>query len=326
VRDRSAFWRVDIHGVSRAHQLSNLTGVLLPFAGVIVAVVLLWGTLVHWSALAVMAVMYLLTCLGVTLGFHRLLTHRSFQTHRWFQYGVAAVGSMSVQGPVMSWVADHRKHHAHTDQEGDPHSPHGHGSGLRGAVAGLWYAHMGWLFERSGQAEHTRYARDLYEDRGMRFIHRSFGLWVFLGIAGPFAIGYLIGGTLGFALEVALWAGPVRIFLLHHVTWSINSVCHFFGTRRFEVDDHSTNVFWLAPLSMGEAWHHNHHTFPRSAFHGLKVWEIDPTGWVIRGMRRVRLAWNVVEITPERQSEKLASAQTRRNPQIRAITRTDADG
>ncbi len=312
--------------VTRAHQLSNLTGVVLPFAGVVVAVVLLWGTLVHWSALAVMAAMYVLTALGVTLGFHRLLTHRSFQTHRWFQYGVAAIGSMSVQGPVMSWVADHRKHHAHTDQEGDPHSPHGHGSGLRGAIAGLWYAHMGWLFERSGQAEHTRYARDLYEDRGMRFIHRAFGLWVLLGILGPFAIGYLIGGRLGFALEVALWAGPVRIFLLHHVTWSINSVCHFFGTRRFAVDDHSTNVFWLAPLSMGEAWHHNHHTFPRSAFHGLKAWEIDPTGWVIRGLRRVKLAWNVVEITPERQAEKLVSAQTRMNPQIRAITRTDADG
>jgi stearoyl-CoA desaturase (Delta-9 desaturase) len=312
--------------VSRAHQLSNLTGVVLPFAGVVVAVVLLWGTLVHWSALATMAAMYVLTALGVTLGFHRLLTHRSFQTHRWFQYLVAAVGSMSVQGPVMSWVADHRKHHAHTDQEGDPHTPHGHGSGLRGAIAGLWYAHMGWLFERSGQAEYSRYARDLYEDRGMRVIHRTFGLWVLLGVAGPFAIGYLIGGTLGFALEVALWAGPVRIFLLHHVTWSINSVCHFFGTRRFAVDDHSTNVFWLAPLSMGEAWHHNHHTFPRSAFHGLKAWEIDPTGWVIRGLRRVRLAWNVVEITPERQAQKLVSAQTRMNPQIRAITRTDADG
>jgi stearoyl-CoA desaturase (delta-9 desaturase) len=312
--------------VSRVHQLSNLTGVVLPFLGVIVAIVLLWGTFVHWSTLAVMAAMYLLTCLGVTLGFHRLLTHRSFQTHRWFQYGVAAIGSMSVQGPVMSWVADHRKHHAHTDQEGDPHSPHGHGSGLRGAIAGLWYAHMGWLFERSGQAEHSRYARDLYEDRGMRFIHRAFGLWVALGIAVPFAFGYLIAGTLGGAIEVALWAGPVRIFLLHHVTWSINSVCHFFGTRRFAVDDHSTNVFWLAPLSMGEAWHHNHHTFPRSAFHGLKAWEIDPTGWVIRGLRRVKLAWNVVEITPERQAEKLASSQTRMNPQIRAITRTDADG
>jgi stearoyl-CoA desaturase (delta-9 desaturase) len=292
--------------MSRRHQFSNLTGVALPFVGVIVAAALLWGTVVHWSSLAVLAVMYVATILGVTLGFHRLLTHRSFQTFKWLQYGIAAVGSMAVQGPVMSWVADHRKHHAHTDQEGDPHTPHGHGDGFRGAVVGLWYAHMGWLFAKSGQAEHSRYARDLVEDRGMRVIHSTFGLWVLLGIAIPFAIGYAFAGTLGGALEAALWGGPVRIFLLHHVTWSINSVCHFFGTRRFDVDDHSTNVFWLAPLSMGEAWHHNHHAFPRSAFHGLKAWEVDPTGWVIRAMRATRLAWNVVEITPERQRQKLA--------------------
>jgi stearoyl-CoA desaturase (delta-9 desaturase) len=292
--------------MSRRHQLSNLTGVALPVVGVIVAGVLLWGTVIHWSSLAVLAVMYVVTILGVTLGFHRLLTHRSFQTFKWLQYAIAAVGSMAVQGPVMSWVADHRKHHAHTDQEGDPHTPHGHGEGFKGAIVGLWYAHMGWLFAKSGQAEHSRYARDLYEDRGMRLIHSTFGLWVVVGIAIPFALGYAFAGTLGGALEAALWGGPVRIFLLHHVTWSINSVCHFFGTRRFDVDDHSTNVFWLAPLSMGEAWHHNHHTFPRSAFHGLKAWEVDPTGWVIRAMRATRLAWNVVEITPERQREKLA--------------------
>jgi stearoyl-CoA desaturase (delta-9 desaturase) len=273
---------------------------------VIVAGVLLWGTVVHWSSLAVLALMYVVTILGVTLGFHRLLTHRSFQTFKWVQYSIAAVGSMAVQGPVMSWVADHRKHHAHTDQEGDPHTPHGHGEGWRGAIAGLWYAHMGWLFFKSGQAEHNRYARDLFEDRGMRVIHSTFSLWVILGVAIPFAIGYAFAGTLGGALEAALWGGPVRIFLLHHVTWSINSVCHFWGTRRFAVDDRSTNVFWLAPLSMGEAWHHNHHTFPRSAFHGLKAWEVDPTGWVIRGMRATKLAWNVVEITPERQRQKLA--------------------
>jgi stearoyl-CoA desaturase (delta-9 desaturase) len=291
--------------MSRRHQFSNLVGVALPFVGVIVAGALLWGTFVHWSSLAMLAVMYVVTILGVTLGFHRLLTHRSFQTFKWLQYGIAAVGSMAMQGPVMSWVADHRKHHAHTDQEGDPHTPHGHGDGLKGAIVGLWYAHMGWLFAKSGQAEHTRYARDLVEDRGMRVIHSTFGLWVLLGIAIPFAIGYAFAGTLGGALEAALWGGPVRIFLLHHVTWSINSVCHFFGTRRFDIDDHSTNVFWLAPLSMGEAWHHNHHTFPRSAFHGLKAWEVDPTGWVIRAMRATRLAWNVVEITPERQREKL---------------------
>jgi len=293
--------------MSRLHRYLNLTGVLVPLLGFVAAVVLLWGTeLVGWTDLALFAVFYVLTGYGVTLGFHRLLTHRSFQTHKWVQYALAITGSMAVQGPVMSWVADHRKHHAHTDQEGDPHSPHGHGGGLRGAVSGLWYAHMGWLFDRAGQAEHDRYARDLYEDRGMRFIHAAFPLWVLVGIAIPFAIGYAVDGTLGGALTAAVWGGAVRIFMLHHVTWSINSVCHFFGRRRFDVDDHSTNVFWLAPLSFGESWHHNHHAFPRSAMHGLRWWEVDPTAWLIRAMKRTRLAWNVIEITPERQTQKLA--------------------
>ena len=285
----------------------NLAGVLLPFAGLLAAVALLWGTSwVGWTALALMAAMYVVTCLGVTLGFHRLLTHRSFQTYRGVEYALAILGSVAVQGPVMSWVADHRKHHAHTDKDGDPHSPHGHGGGLRGAVKGLWYAHMGWLFDRAGQAEHDRYARDLYEDPGMQRIHRLFPLWVALGIAVPFGVGYAIEGTLGGALAAALWGGPVRIFLLHHVTWSINSVCHFFGTRRFDVDDHSTNVFWLSVLSMGESWHHNHHAFPRSAQHGLRWWEIDPTAYVIRALKATRLAWNVVEIPRERQQARLA--------------------
>jgi stearoyl-CoA desaturase (delta-9 desaturase) len=285
----------------------NLTGVVLPFVGVLCALVLLWDTWVDWTSVVVMAVMYVVTVLGITLGFHRLLTHRSFQTYKPVQYTFAALGSMGVEGPVMNWVADHRKHHAHTDKEGDPHSPHGHGAGVKGAVFGLWYAHMGWLFDRSGTSEHTRYARDLYEDRGMRFIHHSFGLWVAVGILAPALLGFALSGwTLRGALEAALWGGPVRIFLLHHVTWSINSVCHFFGRRRFDVDDKSTNVAVLSLLSMGESWHHNHHAFPRSAFHGLRVWEIDPTGWVIRAMRATKLAWNVVEITPERQTEKLA--------------------
>jgi stearoyl-CoA desaturase (Delta-9 desaturase) len=289
------------------HRYLNLTAVLVPLLGFVAAVALLWGTdLVGWTDLALFAFFYVLTGYGVTLGFHRLLTHRSFQTHRWVEYVLAAVGSMAVQGPVMSWVADHRKHHAHTDQEGDPHSPHGHGGGLRGAVAGLWYAHMGWLFDRAGQAEHDRYARDLYEDRGMRFIHAAFPLWVLLGLAVPFGIGYAVDGTLGGALTAAVWGGAVRIFMLHHVTWSINSVCHFFGRRRFDIDDHSTNVFWLAPLSFGESWHHNHHAFPRSAMHGLRWWEVDPTAWIIRAMKRTRLAWNVIEIAPERQTQKLA--------------------
>jgi stearoyl-CoA desaturase (delta-9 desaturase) len=288
------------------HRWLNLAGVLLPFVGFVVAVLLLWNTLVDWADLAVMLIMYVISGYGVTLGFHRLLTHRSFQTFKPIEYTLAILGSLAVQGPVISWVADHRKHHAHTDQEGDPHSPHGHGGGFRGAISGLWYAHMGWLFHVSGTSDHARYARDLHEDRGMRVIHRTFGLWVGVGILMPAALGYALDPTLEGALTAALWGGPVRIFALHHVTWSINSVCHFFGSRRFAVDDHSTNVFWLSLLSFGESWHHNHHTFPRSARHGLRWWEVDPTGWLIRGMRRLRLAWNVVEISPERQQQKLA--------------------
>ena len=292
--------------MTKGHQVLNLAGVFLPFLGFLVAIVLLWDAWVDWTSLAIMVVMYVVSVMGVTLGFHRLLTHRSFATYKPVQYALAIIGSMAVQGPVMNWVADHRKHHAHTDQEGDPHTPHGHGSGVKGAITGLWYAHMGWLFEHSGTTEHERYARDLYEDRGMQVIHRTFPVWVALGIAIPAAAGYLVTGTARGAFEAALWGGAVRIFLAHHMTWSINSVCHFFGRRRFEVDDHSTNVAWLSLLSMGESWHHNHHTFPRSAFHGLRGWELDPTAWVIRGMRRVKLAWNVVEITPERQQQKLS--------------------
>jgi stearoyl-CoA desaturase (Delta-9 desaturase) len=292
--------------VTRVHKLLNLTGVVFPFLAFVTAIVLLWNTWVDWSDLAVLAIMYVLTGYGVTLGFHRLLTHRSFQTFKSIEYTLAAVGSMAVQGPVMSWVADHRKHHAHTDKEGDPHSPHGHGGGIRGSLAGLWYAHMGWLFDRAGQAAPERYAKDLYEDRGMRVIQNSFPLFVLAGFVLPFGLGWLIGGTLMDGLTGALWGGAVRIFLLHHVTWSINSVCHFFGTRRFAVDDHSTNVFWLSLLSFGESWHHNHHAFPRSAIHGLRWWEIDPTEWAVRAMKRLKLAWNVIEITPERQRQKLA--------------------
>lgn len=295
--------------MTRGHQVLNLAGVVLPFVGFLAAILLLWDEWVDWTSLAILAVMYVVSIMGVTLGFHRLLTHRSFATYKPVQYALAIIGSMAVQGPVMNWVADHRKHHAHTDKDGDPHTPHGHGTGVKGALAGLWYAHMGWLFEVSGQTEHERYARDLYEDRGMRFIHRTFGLWVALGIAIPAAAGLALTGTWRGALEAALWGGPVRIFLGHHVTWSINSVCHFFGSRRFEVEDHSTNVFWLAPLSMGESWHHNHHAFPRSAQHGLRWWEIDPSAMLIALMKRLGLAWDVVKITPERQAQKLAGAK-----------------
>jgi stearoyl-CoA desaturase (delta-9 desaturase) len=282
-------------------------GVVVPFVGVLVAIVLLWNRAVDAVDLGILAVMYLITAMGITVGYHRLLTHRAFQTHPWVERTFAVLGSLSVQGSVMDWVADHRKHHAHTDREGDPHSPHvGHGSGL----AGLWHAHVGWLLETQGQADWKRYASELYEDPAMRWIGRRFPLWVALSLLVPTLAGYALHGfTLAGAAQGLVWGGLVRIFFVHHITWSVNSVCHFFGSRRFDIDDHSTNVGWLALFSLGESWHHNHHAFPRSAYHGLRRWELDPSGLIISGMERAGLAWNVVRITPERQrARSLANA------------------
>jgi stearoyl-CoA desaturase (Delta-9 desaturase) len=293
--------------MSRTEKLVNLGAVVVPFAATLAAIVLLWNSMVSATDLAIAAVMYLLTAVGITVGFHRLLTHRSFQTSKPLEYLFAILGSMAVQGPVIAWVADHRKHHAHTDEEGDPHSPHvGHDGGVRGVLGGLWHAHSGWLMSTQGRADWKRYARDLYEDRGMRTISRRFPLFVLATLVIPALAGYLLTGTLLGALTGFLWGGLVRIFFVHHVTWSVNSVCHFLGSRRFDTDDRSTNVFWLALPSLGESWHHNHHAFPRSAVHGLKRWEPDPSGMIISAMEKVGLARNVVRISPERQAERIS--------------------
>ena len=285
---------------------ANLVGVALPFAATIAAIVLFWNELVTGADLAIMAVMYLATAIGVTVGYHRLLTHRAFQTYDPIRYALAVLGSMSVQGSVIAWVADHRKHHAHTDVEGDPHSPHvGHGSGIGGVLRGFWHAHAGWLMVTHGRADWKKYAPDLYDDPGMRWINRHFLAIVVAGLAIPTMAGFLLTGTVGGALMALLWGGFVRIFFVHHVTWSVNSICHIFGTRRFETDDRSTNVFWLALPSLGESWHHNHHAFPRSAVHGLRWYEVDPSALIITGMERAGLAWDVVRITPERQEQRL---------------------
>jgi stearoyl-CoA desaturase (delta-9 desaturase) len=296
--------------VTRLERNVNIAAVLIPFLGVIAAAVLLWDHLLGPRDLAIFAVMYLLSAVGITVGFHRLLTHRAFQTHRGLRYALAIMGSSSLQGPVIDWVADHRKHHTFTDEEGDPHSPHaGQGAGLGGMARGLWHAHVGWLFETHGQASSRRFAPDLLEDPGMRRINRSFPLIALASLAVPFGLGLaLSGGSLAAALTALLWGGLVRIFLVHHITWSINSICHFFGSRRFDVNDRSTNVFWLALPSLGEAWHHNHHAFPQSAFHGLRWYEFDPSGWLILALARVGLAWDVVRVSPERARSKLQSA------------------
>jgi stearoyl-CoA desaturase (delta-9 desaturase) len=293
--------------MTRLEKSVNLAAVVIPFLAVLAAIPLLWNRLVSPTDLAILAAMYLLTALGVTVGFHRLLTHRAFQTSAALQYTFAILGSMAVQGPVIAWVADHRKHHAHTDVDGDPHSPHvGHGDGVKGVFSGLWHAHVGWLLVDQGRAERRRYAPELCEDRGMRRLNRWFPLLVVYGLAIPALAGYLVSGSIAGAATGLLWGGLVRVFFVHHVTWSINSVCHFTGSRRFDVDDHSTNVFWLALPTLGESWHHNHHAFPRSAQHGLRWWELDPSAMVIGAMERLGLAWNVVRITPERQAQRAA--------------------
>jgi stearoyl-CoA desaturase (delta-9 desaturase) len=292
--------------MSRAERIANLIGVVLPFMGLVAAVVLLWNRAVDWIDLGILLTTYLAFGFGITIGYHRLLTHRGFQTYKPLQYTFAVLGSMALQGSVMDWVADHRKHHAHTDEEGDPHSPHiGHGSGLRG----LWHAHTGWLFETHGQADWKKYARELYEDEGMRRIGRAFPWLALASLAIPALLGFVLHGfTAEGALRGLVWGGLVRAFFLHHSTWSINSVCHYFGRRRFALEDHSTNVAWLALPTLGEAWHHNHHAFPRAAAHGLSRWEraLDPSGAIIALMERLGLAWNVVRISPERQESRLA--------------------
>jgi stearoyl-CoA desaturase (delta-9 desaturase) len=295
-----------LKGVTKIERSTNLVAVALPFAAFLVAVVLLWNQAVGPLDLGLFAGFYLLTAFAVTIGYHRMLTHSAFQAPAPVRYTLAVLGSMAVQGPVIDWVADHRKHHAHTDEEGDPHSPHGHGSGFAGMVKGLLYAHMGWLLDSQGQAQKRKYARDLLEDRGMRAINRLFIPIALASLLVPFALGWAIGGEVRDGLTGLLWGGLVRIFLLHHVTWSINSVCHFFGRRRFETDDHSTNVAWLSLLSLGESWHHNHHAFPRSSRHGLSRFELDPSAVVISAMERLGLARNVVRISPERQEQRLA--------------------
>ncbi len=294
--------------MSPMHKLVNLIGIGLPFVGLAFAIQLLWGHGVGPAELGIMVVGYLLTGVGITVGYHRLFTHRSFETYRFVRYTFAVLGQMAVEGDVVTWVADHRKHHQFSDQEGDPHSPHaGYGSGPLEALKGLWHAHTGWMFSAAGRADRARYAKDLVQDRGLRVIARLFVPMVLFSLLVPGLVGWaLIGGWYGF-LAGFVWGGAVRIFLLHHVTFSINSICHFVGRRRFASNDESRNVWWLSWISFGESWHNNHHAFPTSAFHGLRKLELDPGGIVIWTLEKCGLAWRVVRIAPEKQQTRLAA-------------------
>jgi stearoyl-CoA desaturase (delta-9 desaturase) len=210
---------------------------------------------------------------------------------------------------VISWVADHRKHHVFADREGDPHSPHvDHGGGWTGAIRGLLHAHVGWLFIHTQRGAKQRYARDLLNDPVVRFVDRTFLVWAIGGLVAAFGLGYLIGGTFHAGLTGLLWGGGVRMLVVHHVTYSINSLCHFFGRRDFETGDESRNLAWLSIFTFGESWHNNHHAFPTSARHGLRWWQVDPSWIVIRALEATGLVWDVVRVDERRQQRKALPA------------------
>ena len=286
-----------------------MVAVVLPFVGFLAALALLWGSGVTWLDLGILAVMYVLVGFGVTIGFHRMLTHRAFDAKPWVRATFAIFGSMSVQGAVIHWVADHRRHHAFTDEEGDPHSPHLHeADGVRGVLKGLWHSHMGWLFEGQ-RTSATRFAPDLKKDPVIRWVDKNFPLWALLGLAIPFVLGFaLSGGSLFAGFTAFVWAGLVRVFLLHHATWSVNSICHMYGRQPFAIEDESRDNWLVAMVSLGEGWHHSHHAFPTSARHGLSRFQPDPSYWVIRSLERLGLVWNVKRPKDERIAAKRVGA------------------
>jgi stearoyl-CoA desaturase (delta-9 desaturase) len=264
------------------------------------------GNLLDWQDLLILAVTYFGVGTGVTVGFHRLLTHRSFKCNRWLRAAFAALGSAAAEGPVIDWVATHRKHHQFSDEAGDPHSPHlCEEGGWRGQFKGFLHAHIGWVFTDMEVADERRYAKDLLADPLIRFVDRTFVLWVVLGLAFAFGLGVLLTGTVTGGLTGLLWGGAARIFFVHHATFSINSVCHFFGYQEYETGDESRNVPWLAIATWGESWHNNHHAFPTSYRHGLKRWQIDPAAAVIRVLEMTGLAWDVVRVDPDRRERKV---------------------
>jgi stearoyl-CoA desaturase (delta-9 desaturase) len=299
----------DIQPVENETRDRIITGLVtvIPFVAVIVAGWQVWGSALNWTDVFLFVVLYLLTGLGITVGFHRLLTHRSFKTSPWMRGLFGILGSAAIEGPVISWVADHRKHHTFSDEHGDPHSPHvDHGGGFRGAMKGLFHAHLGWIFIHTQRGNKERFAPDLIKDPVINWVDRTFIYWAIAGLLLPFFLGWIIGGTVVAGLTGLLWGGLVRVFVLHHFTYSINSLCHTFGKKEFETTDESRNLALIAIPTLGEAYHNSHHAFPTSATHGLRWSQVDVSSLVINGLEKAGLVWDVVRVSPERQAAKAA--------------------
>jgi stearoyl-CoA desaturase (Delta-9 desaturase) len=273
-------------------QVALFLFITIPFLAVIAAVPLAWGWGLSWRDVVITAVMYLVTGHGITVGFHRHFTHKSFKAQRWVQVTLAIAGMMAIQGPVLRWVADHRAHHRFSDHEGDPHSPWRYGSTIKGLTKGIFYSHVGWLFEME-QTSADKFAPDLVKDRLLSRVSRAFPLWVVVSMLLPPLVGGLWSLSWQGALTAFFWGSLVRVGLLYHVTFSINSICHVTGRTPFKTKDRSRNVWWLAIPSMGESWHNFHHAEPMSARHGVRRLEIDTSAMIIWVMERLRFVSEV---------------------------------
>ncbi|KDN17401.1 acyl-CoA desaturase [Amycolatopsis rifamycinica] len=268
------------------------TFLLVPFLALAVAVPVFWGWGISWLDLAIGGAFFVVSTLGVTVGYHRYFTHGSFRAKRALRIALAIAGGLAAQGPVIGWVADHRRHHAFSDRDGDPHSPWLFGTSPVALARGFWHAHMGWLFGRD-KTNVERFAPDLAADRDLRVVDRLFPLWVVLSLLLPPLLGGLITMSWWGALTAFLWAGLARISFQHHVTWSVNSVCHMIGERPFTSRDRSANFWPLAILSMGESWHNTHHADPTSARHGVLRGQLDISARLIWVFEKLGWAWNV---------------------------------
>jgi len=273
-------------------RLLNLIVIIVPFLGLISVPFFVWGWGFHWVDLFLLLAMYVITVLGITVGIHRLFTHHSFETNIVIKFVFAVLGSKAVQGPLLNWVATHRRHHQHSDKLEDPHSPLQQGHGALGVLRGVWHAHLGWMF-LADPPNLSSYVKDLQKSQALRVASAMFPAWVALSLLLPAAAGGLLTRSWFGALTGLIWGGLVRIFLVHHVTWSINSACHLWGRRPFQSGDESRNNALFGYLALGEGWHNTHHAFPTSARHGLRWWQFDLSYWVIRSLALLRLAWDV---------------------------------
>ncbi len=287
---RSAFRRASPGAGARRIHGAAMT--VAPFLALALLTWALWWRGAGFLELALLAGMYAATTFGITVGYHRHFAHRGFRTSAAGRVALAILGSMAVQGALSHWAAVHRRHHAFTERAGDPHSPHIHAGGVLHHFRGLWHAHLGWMFGQE-RFDEAAYARDVLRDRLISRIQRLYVLWVYLGFAIPAALGGILSASWAGAFHGLLWGGLIRLLLLYHSTWSVNSICHTFGGRPFRTGDRSTNNAWLSLLTFGESWHNNHHAFPSSARHGLAWWQLDPSGLLISALRRLGLVWDV---------------------------------